>query len=74
MTSDPSERHGKSVPSPEILGQHYVNREAKQPFLVNTMAMTGMDVNGYNMMNDGSFLFFGTMGGIVGPRGGKMKK
>ena len=35
MTPDPSERHGKPVQSPGILGQHYVNREAKQPFLVN---------------------------------------
>ena len=39
-----------------------------------SMAVTGMDANGYNMINDVIFLFFGTMGGIVGPRGGKMKK
>ena len=38
------------------------------------MAVPGMDVNGYNMMNDCIFLFFGTKGGIVGPRGGNMKK
>ena len=39
-----------------------------------SIAVTGMDANGYNMMNDGVFLFFGAMGGIVGPREGKIKK
>ena len=39
-----------------------------------SIAVTGMDVNGHNMMNDGVFLFFGAMGGIVGPREGKIKK
>ena len=32
------------------------------------MIMTGMDGNGYNMLNDGYFASFATMGGIVVPR------
>ena len=36
-------------------------------------AATGMDVNGYDMMNDCNFALFRTMGGVVGPHGGKMK-
>ena len=34
---------------------------------------TGMDVNGFDMLNDGNFTLFWEMGGGVGPHGGQMK-
>ena len=37
------------------------------------MIMTGMDGNGYNMINDGYLPVFATMGGIVGPRESKIE-
>ena len=32
-----------------------------------------MDTNGCDMLNDGNFALFWTMGGVMGPHGDKMK-
>ena len=34
---------------------------------------TGMDINGFEMLNDGNVALFREMGVVVGPYGGKMK-
>ena len=34
---------------------------------------TGTDTNGCDMLNDSRFAFFGTIGAVMGPHGGKIK-